>query len=436
MFRKNFRRFVSAIVVFVMASGISGVVASLAAGSSVCPPLAPPSETIIKVATVEQLQHAVTNATPGATILVAEGTYNLNGVFLVFNTPNVTLRSASGDRATVVLDGAYRSREIAQINASRVTLADLTMQRATKHVIHVMSTARGDTLNTRIYNVHIIDPGEQAIKINTASPGHYSDNGEIACSRIELTDAGRPRIQNNCYTGGIDAHKARGWLIRDNVIEEFWCPEGLAEHAVHFWDGSRDTVVERNVLKNNSRGVGFGMMDKGSTRTYPDDPCPAVQGYVDHYGGTIRNNFIFTCRKDLFAAQDGADCGICLWQSCQTRVLHNTIYSTDPARTFSSIEWRFGNTRAEIINNLVNIAMRERDGASANVSGNVTNAQAGWFVNAELGDLHLAETATSVIDRATSLADVTDDIDSACRPAGPTADVGAHEYGASSRCSQ
>jgi hypothetical protein len=251
-----------------------------------------------------------------------------------------------------------------------------------------------------------------------------------------LTDAGRPRIRNNCYTGGIDAHKARGWLVRDNVIEGFWCPEGLAEHAVHFWDGSRDTVVERNVLKDNARGVGFGMMDSGSTRAYPDAPCPAAQGYVDHYGGTIRNNFIFTSRKDLFAAQDGADCGICLWQSCQTQVLHNTVYSTDPLRTFSSIEWRFGNTRANIINNLVNVPMKERDGGSANVSGNVSNAKADWFVNAGLGDLHLVKTATSAIDQATSLAGVTDDIDGACRPAGPTADVGAHEYGASSRCSQ
>ena len=244
-----------------------------------------PSETTIKVATVEQLQHAVANATPGTTILVAEGTYNLNDISLVFNVPDVTLRSASGDRAGVVLDGAYRSREIAQINASHVTLADLTMRRATKHVIHVMSTARGDTLNTRIYNVHIIDPGEQAIKINTAAPGHYPDNGEIACSLIELTDAGRPRIRNNCYTGGIDAHKARGWLVRDNVIEGFWCPGGLSEHAIHFWDGSRDTVVERNVLKNNARGIGFGMMDKGSTRTYPEDPCPAAQGLCGPFWG-------------------------------------------------------------------------------------------------------------------------------------------------------
>ena len=436
MLRKSFRKFVLAIVVLVTAGGIAGVIAPLAAGGSVCPPLAPPGGTIIKVATVAQLQHAVSNASPGTTILVAEGTYNLNDISLVFNVPDVTLRSANGDRAAVVLDGAYRSREIAQINASRVTLADLTMRRADKHVIHVMSTARGDTVDTRIYNVHIVDPGEQAVKINTAAAGHYPDNGEIACSRIELTDAGRPHIRNNCYTGGIDAHRARGWLVHDNVIEGFWCREGLAEHAVHFWDGSRDTVVERNVLNNNARGIGFGMKDSGSTRIYPDHPCPEAQGYVDHFGGIVRNNFIFANNKGLFGAQNGVDCGICLWQSCGTRVLHNTVYSTDPLHTFSSIEWRFANTRADIINNLVNVGMQERDGARANVSGNVTHTQAGWFVNAIAGDLHLVKTATSVINRVTSPADVTDDIDGACRPTGPTADVGAHEYGAPSRCSQ
>ena len=432
MLRKSFRKFFLLLGVLVMASGIAGALAPLAAGRNVCAPLPPPDGTTIKVATVEQLQHAVTNAIPGTTILVADGTYNLNGVSLVFNVPDVTLRSASGDRAAVVLDGAYKSRAIAQIYASRVTLADMTMRRADKHVIHVMSTARSDTVNTRIYNVHVIDPGEQAIKINTTAPGHYPDYGEIACSRIELTNTGRPRIRNNCYTGGIDAHKARGWLVRDNVIEGFWCPEGLSEHAIHFWDGSRDTVVERNVLRNNARGIGFGMMDKGSTRTYPDDPCPAARGYVDHFGGIMRNNVIFTSSGDLFVTQGGADCGICLWQSCQTRVLHNTVYSTDPLHTFSSIEWRFANTRADIINNLTNVGMQERDRASANVSGNVTNAEAGWFVNAMAGDLHLVETATSVIDRVTAPPDVTDDIDGACRPAGP----GCRRGGSRIRCPQ
>ncbi|MCD6400417.1 MAG: hypothetical protein J7L73_00680, partial [Anaerolineales bacterium] len=119
------------------------------------------------------------------------------------------------------------------------------------------------------YNVHIIDPGEQAIKINPVDNEHFPDYGTVACSHIELTDSGRTHIRNNCYTGGIDAHRARGWVVRDNLIEGFWCASGLSEHAVHFWKGSRGTLVERNDLDNNARGIGFGLIESGEGRTYP-----------------------------------------------------------------------------------------------------------------------------------------------------------------------
>ena len=48
--------------------------------------------------------------------------------------------------------------------------------------------------------------------------------------------------------GGVDAHAARGWTIRRNRIEGFWCPSGLSEHAIHFWSASRGTLVERNTI--------------------------------------------------------------------------------------------------------------------------------------------------------------------------------------------
>ena len=76
-----------------------------------------------------------------------------------------------------------------------LTIADLTIQRAGTHPIHV-TTGSGDTLNTLIYNVHLIDPAQQAIKINPNPGGYYPDNGVIACSHLELTDAGRPHVDN------------------------------------------------------------------------------------------------------------------------------------------------------------------------------------------------------------------------------------------------
>jgi hypothetical protein len=91
---------------------------------------------------------------------------------------------------------------------------------------------------------------------------------------------------------------------------------------------------------------------------------------VDHYGGVIADNTISIRSADLFASQAGADCGICLWQACQATVENNKIFSANPARTFSSIEWRFPMTNAVVKNNTVNVKMRTRDGARAVESGN------------------------------------------------------------------
>lgn len=401
--------------------------AAAAPSPAQCPPLDPPTGSTVTVSSVSELENAVNNASPGETILVADGLYALDGAYLRIDTPGVTLRSASGNRGAVVLDGNYTTAEIIQIVASNVTIADLTLREAYDHPIHVTSTATGDTLNARIYNVHIIDPGQQAIKINPVPGGYYTDFGLIACSHLELTDAGRPFIRDNCYTGGVDAHQSRGWVIRDNLIEGFWCESGLSEHAVHLWTGSRDTVVERNLLRDNARGVGFGLVTGGSGRTYPDDPCPAAGGYVDHYGGTIRNNFIVAHDGGLFASEFGFDCGICLWNACDARAVHNTVFTFNTDATFSAIEWRFPNTQAAVMNNLANAPLRERDGAGAAQAGNRTDAQAGWFQGAITGNLHLAPGTTAAIDQATSLTDVTDDYDGELRPAGPAPDIGADE---------
>jgi len=397
---------------------------------TLCSPLDPPAGPTVIVSTVAELESAVNGAASGDTILVADGVYHLDGAYLRFDTAGVTLRSASGNREDVVLDGDYVTTEIVQIVASDVTVADLTLREAYYHPIHVMSAGGSHTLNTLIYNVRVVDPGEQAIKINPVPGDHYADDGVVACSHIELTAAGRPNIRNNCYTGGVDAHQARGWVIRDNVLEGFWCPNGLSEHAVHFWSGSRDTIVERNLLRDNAQGVGFGLVTEGSGRVYADDACPNAAGdYVDHYGGVIRNNFVVARDGALFASAYGFDCGICLWNACDARALHNTIYTFDAANTFSAIEWRFPNAQVEVVNNLLNHTLLERDGATAAQAGNVTSAQAAWFLDAASGDLHLAPTAMAAIDQAPARDDVNDDYDGDLRPAGASPDVGADEFG-------
>jgi hypothetical protein len=106
-------------------------------------------------------------------------------------------------------------------------------------------------------------------------------------------------------------------------------------------------------------------------------------------------------------------------------VAHNTVFTTvDP---FSSIEWRWSNTDVDIHNNLVSHNLVPRDGATADLQGNVTDAQASWFEDATAPNLHLLPTADSAVDQGVSLgAGVCDhDYDGDARDSSP--DVGADE---------
>lgn len=391
-----------------------------------CAPLPPAEGDVVEIGPEDDLAGAIASAPSGRTILLRDGTYDVSGAsYIVFSTPGVTLRSQSGDPSAVVIDGGYAIGEVLSIAASNITIAELTVQRPLYHPIHVTGAPDADTTGTLIYRVRAIDPGEQAIKINASTEGFYSDDGTVACSHLELTDAGRPMV-SGCYTGGIDAHHSWGWEIRDNHIEGFWCEAGLSEHAVHFWNGARDTVVERNVIVDCVRGVGFGLGDQGNGtgREYADDPCPGVNGYVGHFGGIIRNNTIWAARPELFASQLGFDSGIALEQACGTGVYHNTIVSLQPP--FTNIEYRFPNTSAEIANNLTTHAIVERDGGQATLQGNLSDQGTEHFVDAAGGDLHLADGSTAIDAGVVLPAGVADeDVDGDARDGSP--DVGADE---------
>jgi hypothetical protein len=69
------------------------------------PPLPKPDGELIQVENVKQLQAALDQVKRGGTIMVADGHYKLDR-YIEIKTDGVTLRSASGDRDKVILDGA------------------------------------------------------------------------------------------------------------------------------------------------------------------------------------------------------------------------------------------------------------------------------------------------------------------------------------------
>ncbi|MEE4273124.1 MAG: right-handed parallel beta-helix repeat-containing protein [Thermoanaerobaculales bacterium] len=384
-----------------------------AAAQAPCDPLPPPAGPVIEKhpADADGLRAAVAGAATGTTIVLHDGTYDMSGGDalhrLVFSTPGVTLRSASGDREAVVLDAGYGTNELLSIQASDVTIADITLERASDHPIHI-SGPGVPISGVLIHNVHIIDPGEQAVKVNSIGEGTV-DHSTLQCSHIELTDAGRPHV-SNCYTGGLDAHEATGWLVRRNRIEGFWCDVGLSEHGIHMWRLCEDTVVEENLVIDCARGIGFGL---GS-------------GDDGHLGGVIRNNFVAAGDPDLFASQFGFDSGIVLWGAEGARVYHNSVASTEAP--FSSIEWRYIATSVTLVNNLVSDRILDRGGIG-HLTTNTEYAPLSLFVDVAAGDLHLVEPSSDPVGAGTVLSPGSADADFDGQPRDDAPDIGADEIG-------
>jgi hypothetical protein len=367
-----------------------------------CVPLPAPTGTIVNVdpSMAAALPAMVRDAAPNTTFLLADGTYRMSGDEasrrIQIRAPGITLRSASGNAEAVVIDGEYATNEIIGVYAPGATIAELTVTHAVDHAIHVSPPDGGpDVTGFRLYRARLIDHGEQFLKVNP--PGArdaWTDDGLVECSHFEMTDAGRSNVE---------------------FVGIYCAGEGLAEHAIHFWVGSRDTLVERNVILNCARGVGFGLVDTGPSRMYPDDPYPGL--FVGHYDGVIRNNVIV-------ADIPWYDTGIELDQARGARVLHNSIIET-PAATasFSSIDTRFDNSVTTVRNNLVRrITVR---GGSSTADHNLEMTPLGYFVDGARGDAHLTASATMAIDQGVVEAEAGLDLDGA--PHGAMPDLGADE---------
>jgi hypothetical protein len=389
-----------------------------------CDPLPPPAGATVDVTPMDapNLASIVSGAADGSTVSFADGTYPITAT-LQLTKPGVTLRSASNDASKVILDGAYGIDEIVAISASNVTLAHLTITRAVHHPVHVYPPGPGlDVLGTHLYAVHLVDGGQQFLKVNPiAGQTGWIDGGVVECSLFQMTDAGRPHVESccgGCYTGGIDVHSARGWVVRQNRFEGIYCDgAGLAEHAIHFWKGSRDTLVEDNTIVDCARGVGFGLENGSGERVYADAPYGGAA--LAHYDGIIRNNV-------LYADNPYYDTGIEIDEAKSPRVLHNTIL-TGPNATgfFSSVDVRFDGTEATVTNNLVT-RLTTRDNAVMLGSNNVEQAPLSDFVDAPNGDLHLAAGAADAVDKGAPLPDAGLDIDGDAHDHGPP-DIGADE---------
>ena len=334
---------------------------------SFCPALAPPRGASLIVSTEADLRAQAHDAAPSTTIFIEQGIYEM-GDFLNIVNDGITLRGASGDRDDVILDfgGMDEGYFGVMVEADDVSIADLTIRNAHDHGVAIQGTDR-----PVLYNLHIVDIGDQLVKVNPVGDG--SDDGLLACSLLEYTTTA---LDN--YTNGISAHSAHNWVLRDNRWERIRTATDDPAPTILFWNGSSGTVVERNILLDCYQGIAFGN---------------ASGGPGDHSGGIVRNNFIYSDMTH--------DVAIEMVYATDWLVAHNTVILQHPNSTLVwSMEARFANTSGRFVNNLSNLDIwLDRDGAAGVGDGNITDADLSWFLDAPIGELHLSEDASSATIR-------------------------------------
>lgn len=354
------------------------------------PPLPPPGDSI-RVSTEQELRWALGDVEANTTIVLAPGTYNLSSTISI-TADNVTIRGELDDCSSVRLVGpGMRNPDYGDvphgfwIRASNTMIANLTISDVFFQTIAV----DGNAYSPHIYNVRMLNPGTQFVKVNPIAFANGVDDGVVEYSVMAFTD-GPPTINRNNggtgYTNGVDIHAGADWRISNNRFSDFHTPDSadnLVNPAVLVWNGASGTITENNVFINVDRAIAYGLINR----------------VHDHQGGVIRNNMIMQA-PGLFSAQrkTKSDASIIVWDSPNTQILHNTILNN--GNSPNAIDLRWDTTNNEVSNNLTDAPIRHRDQRSFTSRDNITSAQADWFVDPPSGNLRLGSGVTTSIDVA------------------------------------
>lgn len=366
----------------------------------------PKTRATTRVRNMNELRRALAGARPSSTIILENGEYRLDGAQLDVAVPQIVLRGRSSDPSRVVIRGRGYSDAFSAISISApgVTVANLAVTGVGYHGVQV----RGEkgASGAKIHNVHVIDVGQQLIKGSSSDDSPPCRDGLVSCSTLEYSDSAP-----SDYTNGIDVLNGWNWTVRNNILRKIRGPQSQnyrAGPAILFWRGSRDTLVERNLVIDCHRGIALGLSRPKSATAAPD-----------HSGGIVRRNAV--CNLNAWA-----DEGIEINGSPGVQVEHNTVFVQGEPNW--AIGVRFANASAVVRHNLCNRAIVRRDGAKATLIGNFVDAREDWFVDARRGDLRLARGDLPPVDAAEPSADEGGEAGARSPRSGSAPDVGAFEY--------
>ena len=308
---------------------------------------------IVQVTTAAELTSAITAANAGGgnvQIVLEDGVYQIPDTLYV-RAPNVVIRSESGHPDDVIIEGDKMAADaevgnIIWVGASGFTLDGVTLQKGRWHAVQFDGGYDPD--GGVIRNSVLRDVYQQIIKVSVVE-GAVTSGGLIENSQIYYSDG----IGPNSYIGGIDIHAGEDWVVQNNYFANIASPGGsVAEHAIHFWNGSANNIVRDNVIVDSDRGIGFGLGGRTGTE-----------------GGEISGNTVYHSGNPSHAF---SDVGVILENNAGTRVVDNTVILESGYP--NAIEVRFPGDGNEVSGNVTNGAVRLRDGGQAEIQNNVTNA--------------------------------------------------------------
>ncbi|MCP4610728.1 MAG: hypothetical protein GY845_18630 [Planctomycetes bacterium] len=375
------------------------------------PPLPRPNGEIIEVSDVQQLILALRDVEPGQTIFMADGHYMMPR-YVQINKDNVTLRSVSGNRKRVIIDGANsRHGELLGISAcSGVTIADLTIQNIKWNGFKINSNTNVQKLT--IYNCIIHNIWQRGIK-GVKVPKENRDEVRPKLCRVQycLFYNDRPKrlsddeadIAKGNYIAGIDVMHTKDWVISDNVFVGIQGRTYEGRGAIFVWHDSQDCVIERNIIIDCDVGLQLGNPHRDSETIYHCVRCIA------------KNNFITRAPEAGIVTVYTRDC----------KVLNNTIH--DPENRLGRlIRTVFTNDGLIFANNLLSgPRIRHESKSKVTFLNNIIKDCTDAFINPDCGNLHLKDTAIEAVDKGRPLTEVKEDFNGDQRQTRP--DIGADE---------
>ena len=305
---------------------------------------------------VDALGGALDGAQPGDVIELTAGTYRLEGRGLHADRGG-TAQAPITLRAAHLGDVVIRSdvTEAFKVSAPYWRFENLMVvgvcgdDSGCEHAFHVVGGGAHIVIsNSRLENFNA------QIKINREG-GRIPDDGRI--EHDSLIDT-HPRVTPNPVTP-IDLDTASGWVIRGNLIADFAKADGngVAYGAFAKATGSDNDFIRNLVLcrwhlpEAPGAQVGLSFGGGGSPDSIRRDHGRTG---LEALGGTMRDNLIAFCNDD----------GIYVNRSANVTIAHNTLIDT------GGIDVRFHPSRARVEDNLVDGAIRSRDGGVIAVYGN------------------------------------------------------------------